>query len=464
MFKFFRKNMKTIIVATAVIFAASIFYGIASYRKGQTPEGKYKYPLKVNGKGMPYKRFNQLFLKLKESFPQRLKTKELLLLQNLTLGQAIDFMILLEDAKKREKVSNRELNQILNSIAAQQKFPSVKELREAMEKQNISWREFKNMVKEEILVQKLVKSIKGQEKITPNDLKEIRARHVLIAIKPGKEKESRELAQEIYDRAKKGEDFSELAKKYSEDPGTKEKGGDLGYFTTGMMVKPFENLVFSLKKGEIGGPIKTEFGYHVVKVEDIRLRKVEGKQMKDLENEILRQKQDKAFREYFFKLKEKAKIEIIDPSLKASNLRFKGRLNDAAKAYEEAIAVQPQNPFLFAFYGSLLEDMGKTELAVAQYEEAVKRDSTNISFHMLLAEAYLKIDKKTKAEESFKKASMLAGDDKVFHDELLKLFEEKKLYALVEYEKKVLQDIMMKRLLDEKLKKEIEAKEKIKSE
>jgi peptidyl-prolyl cis-trans isomerase C len=92
-------------------------------------------------------------------------------------------------------------------------------------------------------------------------VREVRASHILV--------KSEQKAKEILEKLNNGTDFAELAKKYSICPSSK-KGGDLGYFTKGKMVRPFENLAFSLKKGEIGGPIKTEFGYHIIKVTDQR--------------------------------------------------------------------------------------------------------------------------------------------------------------------------------------------------
>ena len=76
-------------------------------------------------------------------------------------------------------------------------------------------------------------------------------------------------AQSLIERIKSGEDFSELAKEYSHDP-TAENGGDLGYFAKGDMVKEFEEASFSAKKGDVVGPVKTTFGYHIIKISDIK--------------------------------------------------------------------------------------------------------------------------------------------------------------------------------------------------
>ncbi|MFQ5640648.1 MAG: peptidylprolyl isomerase [bacterium] len=77
-----------------------------------------------------------------------------------------------------------------------------------------------------------------------------------------------ELARSLLERAQNGEDFSELAEIYSQDPGTKDKGGDLGYFETGAMLKPFEEAAFGAKVGEIVGPVVTNYGLHLIKVDD----------------------------------------------------------------------------------------------------------------------------------------------------------------------------------------------------
>jgi peptidyl-prolyl cis-trans isomerase D len=102
---------------------------------------------------------------------------------------------------------------------------------------------------------------------------QVKARHILFKLddkaKEKEERRVREVAKKVLEQAKKGKDFAALAKRYSEGP-SKDKGGDLGYFSKGKMVKPFETAAFSLKKGEISELVRTRFGYHIIKVEDVK--------------------------------------------------------------------------------------------------------------------------------------------------------------------------------------------------
>lgn len=72
-------------------------------------------------------------------------------------------------------------------------------------------------------------------------------------------------ALNVLERLKKGEKFANLAREVSLDSGSAKRDGNLGYFTKGMMVKPFEEVAFKLERGEISEPVKTEFGYHIIK-------------------------------------------------------------------------------------------------------------------------------------------------------------------------------------------------------
>lgn len=108
--------------------------------------------------------------------------------------------------------------------------------------------------------------------------KQVKVRHILIKSNPKDPEASaiaRKKAESIRDEAAKGTDFAHLAKKYSEDPGTKDRGGDLGFIARGQVVPEFEEAAFSLKVGGIGGVIQTPYGFHILKVDEVQEAKTE---------------------------------------------------------------------------------------------------------------------------------------------------------------------------------------------
>ena len=104
--------------------------------------------------------------------------------------------------------------------------------------------------------------------------KAVHARHILFRVNPDASAEEVEAvknkAQEILKLARAGQDFATLAKNYSEDPGSAKNGGDLGYFTQSQMIKEFADAAFAIKPGEISDLVRTAFGFHIIKVEDVR--------------------------------------------------------------------------------------------------------------------------------------------------------------------------------------------------
>lgn len=107
---------------------------------------------------------------------------------------------------------------------------------------------------------------------------QVRARHILVKVEKGasqeQEQKLREKAEQIRERLLKGEDFASLAQKLSEDTASAQKGGDLGYFKKGDMVKPFEQAAFALKVGEISQVVRSPFGFHIIRVDDIKEARV----------------------------------------------------------------------------------------------------------------------------------------------------------------------------------------------
>lgn len=104
--------------------------------------------------------------------------------------------------------------------------------------------------------------------------KRVRARHILVKVDAKASAADQDAAKKkieaIAERVKKGEDFAKVAAETSDDPGSKDRGGELGYFGPGVMAKPFEEAAFKLKAGELSGPVKTQFGWHLIQVEEVQ--------------------------------------------------------------------------------------------------------------------------------------------------------------------------------------------------
>jgi peptidyl-prolyl cis-trans isomerase D len=108
---------------------------------------------------------------------------------------------------------------------------------------------------------------------------ERKARHILIQIGTSAEKSKEALMpriKELQQKLKDGESFEDLAREYSDDPGSANQGGDLGWVSAGEMVKPFEDALFSMNKGEVGDVVETQFGLHLIKLDDIRTPEVQS--------------------------------------------------------------------------------------------------------------------------------------------------------------------------------------------
>jgi peptidyl-prolyl cis-trans isomerase C len=147
-----------------------------------------------------------------------------------------------------------------------------------------------------------VKTMAGEE--------EVHARHILIRAAAGDDKASKEAEDKIkaiIARLKNGEDFAKVASETTEDPSGKATGGDLGYFTKEQMVPEFADVAFKLDKGQISEPVHTQFGWHVIKVED--KRKKPAPSFDEVKPQIEQYVTRKAQADLVTKLRAEAKIE-----------------------------------------------------------------------------------------------------------------------------------------------------------
>jgi peptidyl-prolyl cis-trans isomerase C len=165
-----------------------------------------------------------------------------------------------------------------------------------------------------------IRKIYDEESVKLQQTERVRARHILV----GTEKE----AQDILARLAKGEKFEDLAKQFSLD-GSKEYGGDLGYFTQPEMVPEFSKAAFALKVGETSQPTKTDFGWHIIRLEDKKQGAAQPyDQVKSaIRNVLLRRKVGETME----KVRAASKVEILDEDLK----KYAEDAAKAAKAFQE---------------------------------------------------------------------------------------------------------------------------------
>jgi foldase protein PrsA len=140
---------------------------------------------------------------------------------------------------------------------------------------------------------------------------QVKARHILV--------EDEETAKSILKKLETGEDFAEIAKEESADSGSKDKGGDLGFFERGVMDASFEEAAFSLGIGEISAPVKTMFGYHIIRVEDKKPERLAPFEevRDDVRKQVIKQK-SKLTSEVLSDLKDAAQIKINDKELESA--------------------------------------------------------------------------------------------------------------------------------------------------
>lgn len=223
---------------------------------------------------------------------------------NTLVRNVVDEKVLSE----KYKITDKELDQELDNLREQY----GDQIDQAIEQNGED--SVKDMLKVDLLRDKVATA---DIKVSEKELKEayeakkpeIKASHILV--------EDEKTAKEVKAKLDKGEDFAKLAQEYSTDTGSAEKGGDLGYFGAGEMVEAFETAAYKLKKGEISEPVKSDYGYHIIKLED-KKKLASFEDMKaDLEQEIKRSKVDQAkLEEKLLKELEDANVDVKDKKVK----------------------------------------------------------------------------------------------------------------------------------------------------
>lgn len=290
-------NSKLKYTLTAIALLA--FTGVASAQDGES-----KVVAKVNGYNITAK---EIALASDDLRPQLEQVPA-----NLRFAFVVEYLIerhlLAQEALKNKITESEEYKRRL-------KFYQAKALRDAY---------FTNELAPSVTEENVRAAYEREAAKVPTE-KRARARHILV--------NSEEDAQAVVKRLEAGEKFEDVAKQVSLD-GSRDYGGDLGFFTAGEMVPEFSKAVFAMKKGDVSGPVKTDFGWHIIKLED--LQEGGAQPFDNVKDPIRLVLLRKAVQDKVIELRTTGKIEVLDDDLK--------RLQDEAEKKRQALQAQGKVP------------------------------------------------------------------------------------------------------------------------
>ena len=247
------------------------------------------------------------------------------------LDRIIGFHLLVQEAKARKVVAPPwEVDAQVEQIRKQ--FPSEDAFKQMLQSRGVTLEQLRTDTAQTIAVNVMLKS-ELEPKITVSEADSktfyeenkprfrqedsVHASHILIrtpdqADAAAKAK-AKAQADDLLAQIKKGADFAELARKFSQDPGSAPNGGDLGFFSKGQMVQPFEQAAFNLKPGQMSGVVETPFGFHIIRVSETKAgRDMAYEEVKAQIADFLKQQmRDKKSQEFVDQLKAKGKVQIL---------------------------------------------------------------------------------------------------------------------------------------------------------
>ena len=246
------------------------------------------------------------------------------------LNMIIDERLMLQEAKKLGFIVDEDsIDAAMKNIAQKNGLQEV-QLEQMLEQEGKSLSSYRNHIRDQILVSKITRfEISNRVKVSDNEVNRyyrdhqkefwedgrVRARHILFIAERSTSETNRKAklqqAKKVLNEIRKGKDFAELAMEYSEDVSASD-GGDVGFVVRGKMVREFEEAVFDLKPGQISDIVETEYGYHIIKVEEV----VSGNTLtlKDAKERVTKvltmEKQKQGYEDWMRELKKAAFIEV----------------------------------------------------------------------------------------------------------------------------------------------------------
>lgn len=320
-----RVKRTAILLAVMVITISLVFSGCSFIKKTPQDESKTVVAV-VGGEQIMKTEFNQMFEMLKVQYEQQYGAniweqdvdgrKYIDVMKEKVLDMLVDIKVQEKEAIKSDITATEE--EIVAEVEkARAYFDTEEKFNEFLISQKMTIEYLRDTIRKDILVNKLQEKLTTGVTVNDDEVVayygenqdqfiSIKVSHILI--------EDEEEAKKMLERVKAGENINDLALQFSADPTAKENKGVIDYFRTGEMVEAFEAAAFALKPGEISELVKTDYGFHIIKLEDRKYDKLEDIAT-ELKISMVKAKKDKAYQDLIEEMRTKADIKKYPKNL-----------------------------------------------------------------------------------------------------------------------------------------------------
>jgi foldase protein PrsA len=248
-------------------------------------------------------------------------------IQKTVIDQLVAMRIVMQEARKRNLLAtDKEIEDQLATI--KQRFPTESDFSSALARNGFTLATLRDAIRVSLTQKRLADAV-AQSQVSDDEVRaqfdknraqynkpaQIKVSHILFRIS---DKSQEAVAQAkvkiVQSKLADGAKFEDLAKQYSDDPGSAQRGGDLGYVSRGSLVKEFEDVAWSLKPGAVSGPVRTQYGLHIIKVYDVKGAQTADfdKVKTEIRDQLLQSKREKAFEGWLDEQRKVAKIERFE--------------------------------------------------------------------------------------------------------------------------------------------------------
>ncbi len=440
-----------VILFVGTMFTGTVFLGLQGKSSSEKPQDLTGQIAVVGNTPVDKRKYAEVLNSLYNQYRSAGKSASLSpnvveSLQFVAFQQALQYTLLLKGAEaQRINVSGAELDGAIDTILKQYKLKDKGALKDLLKQNQYPYDEFEQGIRNEIMVRKfsggLQSSVTVSERDVENKYSEVNIQHLLVMPKVSTtnnqdeqkkyDEEAQKKVLDIQKQIQNGLSFDEAAKTSSDDLATRPNGGQLGWVGVGKMVPEFEAVAFVLDQDEVSQPVRTAYGYHLIKLLDRREKRRPINL--DIEKEkaaILKDKQQRALQSYFSTILNTSKIQILDPSLEAFKAKSEGDFATAFGAYQSLVSQNPTNPLPHYYIAKLYEQLGNLKNAKLELQKASIKGELNKSMdlpiiHIELAGLYQRDGNLSEAQKEYDKALTLSDADMTSLETLLGIFKKR---------------------------------------